>query len=89
MNMPVHGFLNVFGTGVLAYAHALHPEMMCLVLEDEDAANFVLDSEGFHWKEWRATVEQIQAARRQLVLSFGSCSFDEPRDDLRALGLIP
>jgi hypothetical protein len=88
MNMPVHGFLNVFGTGVLAYAHALHPEMMCLVLEDEDAANFVLDSEGFHWKEWRATVEQIQAARRQLVLSFGSCSFDEPRDGLQALGLI-
>jgi hypothetical protein len=26
--------------------------------------------------------------RRRFVVSFGSCSFDEPRDDLRALNLL-
>ena len=32
-------------------------------------------------------VERLEL-RRRLVRSFGSCSFDEPRDDLRALGLL-
>jgi hypothetical protein len=89
LNAPMHGFLNVFGAGALALADALRPDQICRVLEDEDAADFVFDGEGFRWKEWRATVEQIQATRRRLVLSFGSCSFDEPRDDLWAMGLLP
>jgi len=41
------------------------------------------------WKTYRAKTAQIEAARREFITSFGSCSFDEPRDDLRALGLIP
>jgi len=32
-------------------------------------------------------VERLQY-RPKFVASFGSCSFDEPREDLRALGLL-
>ncbi|HZT79013.1 MAG TPA: hypothetical protein VFA26_02225 [Gemmataceae bacterium] len=84
----MHGFLNVFGAGVLAFAHGLDRDRLLPLLEDEDAADFVFDEAGFRWQGLRATTAQIEAARRQLVLSFGSCSFDEPRDDLRALGLL-
>ena len=32
---------------------------------------------------------EIDEARRQFIKSFGSCSFEEPVEDLRALGLMP
>ena len=34
-----------------------------------------------------ATIDRIKA-RRKFVTSFGSCSFDEPREDLRALNFL-
>jgi hypothetical protein len=83
----MHGFVNVFGAAVLAHARGLTAEQLLPVLEDEDAGDFVFDDAGFRWKDYRASTEEIVAARRPVV-SFGSCSFDEPRDDLRALGWL-
>lgn len=87
VNTKMHGFLNVFGAGVLARACKLSEKQVLAIIEDEDPKSFVFDDTSFRWKEHRATVDQITAAR-QLVTSFGSCSFDEPREDLRALGLL-
>ena len=58
------------------------------VIEDQDSEDFAFDDEGLRWKDFRATTEEIQAARRS-VLSFGSCSFEEPCGDLQAVGLLP
>ena len=85
----MHGFLNVFAAGVLTFANRLSEKEIQAIIEDEDAKNFVFDDEGLRWKTHRAKTAQIEAARREFITSFGSCSFDEPRDDLRALGLIP
>lgn len=84
---PAHGFLNVFGAGVLAYANRLDLSTIEQIVADEETKHFQYGDEEICWKQHSATVEQIAAARRQLVISFGSCSFDEPRDDLRALGM--
>jgi hypothetical protein len=84
----MHGFLNVFGAGVLAHARNLGEEQVRQILADEDPKSFVFEDDGFHWKDLRASVDEITAARQRLVTSFGSCSFEEPRDDLRALGLL-
>jgi hypothetical protein len=84
----MHGFLNVFGAGVLGHAHGLKEEDLRAILEDEDATHFACDEAGFRWRDLRATPEQVAAARREAVVSFGSCSFDEPRDDLNALGWL-
>jgi hypothetical protein len=84
----MHGFLNVFGAGVLAHARRLTEDQVREIVEDEDATHFAFDEAGFGWKQWRATSEEVAAARSRFVLSFGSCSFDEPRDDLRALGIL-
>jgi len=66
----------------------LKEEQVRLIVEDEDAGHFLFDDEGFRWKDLRATTAEIVAARQHAVISFGSCSFDEPRDDLRNLGLL-
>jgi len=83
----MHGFLNVFGAGILAMANNLSVEQIQVVLEDEDPASFVFDDTGFVWNDLSITTAEITQLRHQFV-SFGSCSFDEPREDLRKLGLL-
>jgi hypothetical protein len=91
----MHGFLSVFGAVVLRASGSdrLHfnpqveEEQLQMILEDEDPSHFIFDDEGFRWKDLKATVQEISHAR-SAAWSFGSCSFDEPRDDLRALGLL-
>jgi hypothetical protein len=85
---PTHGFINVFAAGVLSLAHGLAGESVEPILADETSEHFAFTDEGLSWSGLGATLEQITAARHKLVLSFGSCSFDEPRDDLRMLGLL-
>ena len=84
----MHGFINLFVAGVLAHARKLSEQQIQTIIEEEDAADFRFDDRGLRWKDWSADLEEIGAARTR-VLSFGSCSFDEPRDDLRKLGWLP
>ena len=83
----MHGFLNVLGAGVLAAEHRWSESQTLEMLADEEAGSFAFEEETFRWRDWKISTAQI-TARRQLVTSLGSCSFDEPREDLRALGLF-
>lgn len=84
----MHGFVNVFGASLLTYANDLDEERIRPILEEEDPAAFRFDDAAFSWRDVRITTERIRILRLRAVTSFGSCSFDEPRDDLRALGLL-
>ena len=83
----MHGFLNVLGAAVLAAEHHWDEGQIAQMLEDERAESFSFDETIFAWREWEIATDRIHA-RRKLVASFGSCSFDEPREDLRALNLL-
>lgn len=83
----MHGFLNVLGAAVLAAEHRWDARQTSLMLEDENAASFSFTEDFFAWREWKVDVERLRY-RRRFVASFGSCSFDEPREDLRALGFL-
>ena len=83
----MHGFLNVLGAGVLAAEHSWDEATTTEMLDDEDPRSFVFDGETFSWRNWQITAETIKS-RREYVTSFGSCSFDEPREDLRSLRLL-
>jgi hypothetical protein len=83
----MHGFLNVLGAGVLALAHRWPEEQIAQMLDDEDPASFSFDDDSFAWRDWKISTAEI-TTNRNLVTSLGSCSFDEPRDDLRALKLL-
>jgi hypothetical protein len=83
-----HGFLNVFVAGALCHARGLDAAAIQPILEDEDPKSFRFEDDRLQWKEFQATTDEVVAARKDFVISFGSCSFDEPPEDLRALGLM-
>lgn len=84
----MHGFLNVFGAGVLLYGNDLLEQDLINILSDEEAENFVFDENYFRWKEFKSPLKVIENARKNFVISYGSCSFDEPREDLVSLRLL-
>jgi hypothetical protein len=88
LGTKTHGFLNVFVAGVLAHARGLDAADIQPILEDEDPKSFRFADAELRWNGLQATTDEVVAARKQFVISFGSCSFDEPREDLRALGLM-
>ncbi len=87
-NVSMHGFLNVFAAGILRVHRGLSAEEMHELLSEQDGGAFVLDGDGLRWHGYDATPGEIAVARREFVTSFGSCSFAEPRDDLRAMTLL-
>lgn len=84
---PMHGFLNLLVAVVLAEDPKTELGTIVEILADENPGHFHFDDDGLRWQNCRATIEQIEKARRDRFVSFGSCSFDEPRDELRELGL--
>ena len=83
----MHGFLNVIGAGVLSAEHHWDEAQIVDMLEDQSAKSFEFHDTVFAWRDWEITLDRIKA-RRKFITSFGSCSFDEPREDLRQLGLL-
>ena len=83
----MHGFLNVLGAGVLAAEHDWSKQQTAQMLDDESPASFSFTEDFFAWREWKIPTGRISELRK-LVTSLGSCSFDEPREDLRALKLL-
>lgn len=72
-----HGFVNLLGAAVF--------DETALAEEDTDA--FTLTEDAFAWRGRSAGRSEIEQARR-LFVGFGSCSFFEPVDELKALGLL-
>jgi len=83
-----HGFLNVLAAAVFAYAEGLEANELVPLLAEEDPAAFTVDAGGLAVREHRADAEQIAEARRDLFVAYGSCSFDEPVEDLIGLGVL-
>ncbi len=88
VSTKMHGFLNVFGAGILAYSNPLSLKEINDVIKDERAESFMFTAEEFKWNEITADADSITKARNEFVNSFGSCSFDEPKDDLKKLNLL-
>jgi len=84
----MHGFVNVLAAAALAGIHRLPEIAVQSILDDQRAGDFQFAGDALQWNELTASAEQIGAARLRSLVSFGSCSFDEPRDDLRALGWL-
>jgi len=81
----MHGFINLFAAGVFRSLGPLEDQTLVCLLQDDQPSHFDF-TDGLRWQDLSATSDQIARARQLGVVSFGSCSFDEPRDDLRLLG---
>jgi len=84
----MHGFLNVFGAGVLAHALRWDAQKLSKVIADTDPASFGFDAGVFSWQGHTVQTDTLELIRSRFLCGFGSCSFDEPRDDLKKLGLL-
>jgi hypothetical protein len=76
-----HGFVNLLAAVVFGH------EEDALAMEDPEA--FSLTPGRFAWRDRRAEAGELARARSQRLRSIGSCSFFEPVDELRALGVLP
>ncbi len=80
----MHGFVNVF----LAAAFAWHGNReIQSILAETDASAFRFDDRA-HWRDLSLSSEEIADSRRKFAHSFGSCSFEEPIEDLQVLGWL-
>jgi hypothetical protein len=83
----MHGFVNVFLAAALIHAGGIQ-EQAVQTLDEESPTAFHFDDTGARWHNNRLTIQQLQVARDQFAVSFGSCSFEEPVNDLRGLGWL-
>lgn len=88
VSTKMHGFLNIFGAGILAFSNQLSLKEINDVVKDERAESFIFTEEEFIWNDIPANADIVSKARKEFVNSFGSCSFDEPKDDLKKLNLL-
>jgi hypothetical protein len=80
----MHGFINLFLAAAFAWGGERNVQP---ILEESDAAAFRFDDRA-HWRDRSLAADEIAEARRDFAHSFGSCSFEEPIQDLEKLRLL-
>lgn len=81
------GFLNLFLT--VAFLRAgMNEALAARLLEEESPEAFQADPGGISWRNHRVDLPLLHQVRNDGVISFGSCSFTEPIQDLESLHLI-
>jgi hypothetical protein len=75
-----HGFLNLLAAALFG------DEEKALAERDEGA--FAVDEDAFRWRGRAAGAGEIERARRESFVAFGSCDAREPAEELRALGFL-
>ena len=83
----MHGFINLFLAASFLRA-GMEGKLAVQLIEEQSQQAFHFDEDGVSWREDRLSVREIAAARQDFAISFGSCSFTEPIDDLRSLSLL-
>jgi hypothetical protein len=79
------GFVNVLVAALLV-RDGLGADDAARVLAETDPAAFTFDDDGLRWRDHALPLARVRDGRERLVVAFGSCSFDEPVAELRALG---
>ena len=81
------GFLNLM-LAVAFLRLRMNESDVLRVLEEDDPAAFQTDDSGISWRGASADIRALSDARRLGLVSFGSCSFTEPIEDLQSLHLL-
>jgi hypothetical protein len=85
----LHGFLNFFCAGFLAYSERGDLEAITDVLESFSYEDFSFGEHSMRCGTFHFSVQEIERLRTRWLPSFGSCSFLEPIEHLKTHGLIP
>ena len=82
------GFVNMLIAAALAQHVDMGEALLVEVLEAETLEPFRFEADSLSWRGHRLETAQVEDTRLGLAISFASCSFDEPLDGLRAIGLL-
>jgi hypothetical protein len=77
----MHGFINLFVAAALVGGAEE-------VLLDQSPESFDFEDDAVSWRGRRVVTADLARLRREFAISFGSCSFHEPIDDLKDLGWL-
>jgi hypothetical protein len=83
----MHGFLNVFLAAAFAQ-NGMDVDRLAELLEEKSPEAFQFNSSGVTWRDEMIARGQLQNARNLFAIAFGSCSFEEPIEDLKRIGLL-
>ncbi|HYE02269.1 MAG TPA: hypothetical protein VD963_03435 [Phycisphaerales bacterium] len=84
----MHGFVNLFlAAAFVREGNIVAPDVVAM-LEERDAERFRFTDQAVCWRNRQLEVAHVAGARESFALSFGSCSFDEPAQELGALGWV-
>jgi len=83
----MHGFLNLLAAALFA-RHETSREDLVLILEERTPAAFTLETDAFCWRGRCASTPEARDMRASGLVSYGSCSFEEPVHDLIQLGML-
>jgi hypothetical protein len=83
----MHGFVNVFLAAAFLRT-GMSANLAMQLLEEQSPQAFQFRSESLEWRQHKLTRDEITATRRGFAVSFGSCSFTEPVDDLKSLFIL-
>jgi hypothetical protein len=86
----MHGFVNLFTAALLCQFEKgdVRADLVANVFEDRDPASWTFTDDAMTWRDFSVTTKSIGTARKHIATSFGSCSVDEPTDDLVSLGWL-
>lgn len=84
---PMHGFVNLVMASALLLAGRIDEELVDACLDDDRREVFKLSGRAGGWLNGVVTYSELSHARRALLRSVGSCSFEEPVAEIEALDL--
>ena len=84
----MHGFVNVFLTAAMLSERVIDEPAAAELLAETDPSAFTWADNAVSWRGNALTLEALTRSRARFAHSYGSCSFDEPIADLKALGWL-
>jgi hypothetical protein len=83
----MHGFVNVFLAAALAWL-GKEEDLIIATLAEKSPQELRFTEDGVRWHDNALTIGQIGSIRRDFGIDFGSCSFQEPIEEVKALGWL-
>ena len=84
----MHGFINLLAAAALAHNRSAPLEELESVLAGEEPQHFTFGQAKLGWGSHSLDMAELESARNQLLVSFGSCFTDVPKAELRRLGWL-
>lgn len=83
----MHGFLNLFLSACFLRQN-LNNAFVHRLINETDVDNLKFNEDSISWTDQEISLQNIAITRQKNAISFGSCSFVEPIEDLQSLGIL-